>query len=188
MVGNMGEKVRNEGMQWLKTILLGVLLATIFRMFFFSTYVVNGESMLPTLQGGNLLVVNKIGYMFGEINRFDVIVFHANEKEDYVKRVIGLPGDTIEYKNDILYINNKPIQEPYLNTSKKQHPGELFTKNFTLEQVTGSKVVPSGYLFVEGDNRLKSWDSRAFGFVPIKSVVGKVNVRYWPVDEFATKF
>ncbi|MBJ8206551.1 signal peptidase I, partial [Bacillus cereus] len=75
-----------------------------FRTFFFSTYVVEGKSMMPTLQDGNMLVVNKVSYQVGDLNRFDVVVFHANKKEDYVKRIIGLPGDHIEYKQDKLYI------------------------------------------------------------------------------------
>ncbi|MGM9987770.1 MAG: signal peptidase I [Bacillaceae bacterium] len=184
----MRENKGKKRLQWLKTILLGVFLATLFRMFFFSTYIVNGESMLPTLREGNLLVVNKIKYVIGDIERFDVIVFHANEKEDYVKRVIGLPGDEITYKEDVLYVNNKPVKEPYLNKSIEKQKEKPYTKNFTLEELTGEKRVPEGYLFVEGDNRVKSWDSRHFGFIPIDHVVGKVNLRYWPINQFTTNF
>ncbi|CRH97357.1 signal peptidase I [Streptococcus pneumoniae] len=92
----MKKTLKKEGMEWIRTILIGVLLAVFFRTFFFSTYVVEGKSMMPTLQDGNMLVVNKVSYQVGDLNRFDVVVFHANKKEDYVKRIIGLPGDHIE--------------------------------------------------------------------------------------------
>ena len=81
-------------------------------MFFFSNYALEGESMMPTLQDGNKLVVNKIGYHIGELHRFDVIVFHPNKEEEYAKRIIGLPGDRIEYLEDQLYINGKKVDEP----------------------------------------------------------------------------
>ncbi len=76
--------------------------------------------MMPTLENGDRMIVNKIGYMIGEPNRFDIVVFHAPEGKDYIKRVIGLPGDHIEYKNDQLYINGEPIEEPYLDEYKAQ--------------------------------------------------------------------
>lgn len=140
--------------------------------------------MMPTLRDGNLLIVNK----FGGIQRFDIIVFHANKQEDYVKRVIGLPGDRIAYKNDVLYVNGKPVKEPYLKSHKRKLIDGKLTGDFTLEEVTGKKTVPKGCVFVLGDNRLSSWDSRHFGFVKMNQIVGKVNARYWPFDEFATRF
>lgn len=103
----MKKTLKKEGIEWIRTILIGVLLAVFFRTFFFSTYVVEGKSMMPTLQDGNMLVVNKVSYHVGDLNRFDVVVFHANKKEDYVKRIIGLPGDHIEYKHDKLYVNGQ---------------------------------------------------------------------------------
>ncbi|GGJ71968.1 signal peptidase I [Anoxybacillus voinovskiensis] len=140
--------------------------------------------MMPTLQQGNLLIINK----WENIHRFDIIVFHANAREDYVKRVIGLPGDRIVYKNDVLYVNGKPMEEPYLKPYKRKLIDGKLTGDFTLEEVTGKKTVPKGFVFVLGDNRLNSWDSRHFGFVKMSKIVGKVNVRYWPVHEFATRF
>jgi len=158
------------------------------RLFVFSNYMVEGKSMMPTLQSGNLLIVNKLRYEIGSIHRFDIVVFHANQKQDYVKRVIGLPGDRIEYKNDILYINGQKVNEPYLRPYKKKLISGKLTGDFTLEEVTGEKRVPAGYIFVLGDNRLGSWDSRHFGFVKISQVVGKVDLRYWPFEQFAFRF
>ena len=181
-------KVKKFVFDWGKAIIIGLVIAFLVRTYLFSTYVVDGESMMPTLQNGNLLVINKIGYEISDLNRFDVIVFHANKKEDYVKRIIGLPGDSIEYKNDHLYINDKQYSEPYLDQYKKNLNGRSFTGDFTLKEITGKTVVPSGYIFVEGDNRPKSYDSRLFGFVKIDKIVGKVDVRYWPLSKFNIDF
>ena len=184
----MKRKWKKESIEWMRTIFIGVLLAVFFRTFFFATYVVEGKSMMPTLQDGNMLIVNKVGYQLGELNRFDVVVFHANKQEDYVKRIIGLPGDQIVYKHDKLYINGQFIEEPYLDAYKKQIHGRQLTGDFTLEELTNEKVVPQGFIFVIGDNRLGSWDSRHFGFVKIEQVVGKVDLRYWPINEVQTNF
>jgi len=184
----MREEIKKEGVEWLKAFAIGIVIFVFIRMFFFSNYVVEGESMMPTLQDGNKLVVNKIGYQIGELHRFDVIVFHANEQEDYVKRLIGLPGDEIEYRDDQLFINGKKYEEPYLEKYRKQTFGGRLTGNFTLYELTGKKTVPENMIFVLGDNRLGSRDSREFGFVSVDQVVGKVNLRYWPMDEVAVSF
>lgn len=175
------EEVKKEGLEWIKAVGIGLILVVFIRAFFFSNYVVEGESMRPTLEDGNKLIVNKLGYQIGDFNRFDVIVFHANEEEDYVKRIIGLPGDEIEYKNDQLIINGKKVNEPYLDKYRKQHLAIRLTEDFTL-------TVPKEKLFVLGDNRLKSYDSRQFGFISIDQVVGKVNLRYWPIDHMDMSF
>ncbi|WLR53161.1 signal peptidase I [Bacillus tianshenii] len=172
---------------WVQSLGLAILIALLIRSFFFSSYVVQGESMLPTLNDGNLLVINKIGYEMTDIRRFDVIVFHANEKEDYVKRVIGLPGDTVKVKNNTLFINGEPTPQAFLQNIEDP-AADIFTEDFTLEEITGEKEVPENYLFVMGDNRGKSYDSRYFGFVSIEKVVGKVNLRYWPVQDIDVHF
>ncbi|UQD51362.1 signal peptidase I [Bacillus methanolicus] len=184
----MKEDIKKEGLEWLKAFVIGIIIFAFIRTFFFSNYIVKGESMMPTLQDGNKLVVNKIGYQFGKLQRFDVIVFHANKKEDFVKRIIGLPGDKIEYRNDQLYVNDKKIDEPYLDIYRKQIPGGRLTGDFTLKEITGKEKVPPGKLFVLGDNRLGSWDSRQFGFISVNQVVGKVNLRYWPLNEIDVSF
>ncbi|MET3696324.1 signal peptidase I [Bacillus oleivorans] len=183
------ETLKKESIEWLKALGIGLVIFVFIRTFLFSSYVVEGESMMPTLEEGNKLVVNKIGYTLGSIDRFDVIVFHANEEEDYVKRVIGLPGDQIVYENDQLFINGKAVEEPYLtNYRKTASPGQPLTGDFSLAELWKTETVPEGMLFVLGDNRLESWDSRHFGFVPIDKVVGEVNLRYWPLSEVDTSF
>lgn len=179
---------KKEGLEWLKAFAIGLIVFIFIRTFFFSSYVVEGKSMMPTLQDGNKLVVNKFGYKISDFNRFDVIVFHANKKEDYVKRIIGLPGDQIEYRNDRLFVNGKKVDEPYLDVYRKQIHGGKFTGDFTLKEITGQQKVPKGKLFVLGDNRLGSWDSRHFGFISVGQVVGKVDLRYWPINEVNIHF
>jgi len=185
---SMRDEWKKEGLEWVKALGIGIIIFAFIRTFFFSNYVVEGQSMMPTLQEGNKLVVNKIGYQVDDLQRFDVIVFHANKKEDYVKRIIGLPGDKIDYRNDHLFVNGQKESEPFLDVYKQKMPGEKFTGDFTLEEITGKKTVPRGKLFVLGDNRLGSWDSRHFGFISIKEVVGKVDLRYWPLNEVNVHF
>lgn len=180
--------MKKESFAWLKAIGVGVVIAVFLKTFFISNYVVEGESMLPTLEDGNKLIINKMEYQISDFERFDVIVFHANEKEDYVKRVIGLPGEKIEYRDDQLFINDKKVAEPYLKPWKEQFAGRKFTEDFTLYEKTGFEKVPEGMLFVLGDNRLKSEDSRRFGFISVDQVVGKVNLRYWPITELDISF
>lgn len=171
----------------IRTVLFALLLAFVFRSFLFASYIVDGESMEPTLYDGNLLMVNKVIYDWQHVGRQDVIVFHANEKEDYVKRVIGVGGDSIEFKNDKLYVNDEFIPEAYLDPLRP-NDGRAFTKDFTLEEVTGVTKVPQGHIFVMGDNRRDSLDSRYFGFVSVDTIVGKVDVRYWPFSQMALQF
>lgn len=173
--------------RWIRTILIAVVLAMAFRTFLFASYIVDGKSMQPTLYDGNLLMVNKVVYDWTDVDHSDVVVFHANQEEDYVKRVIGLPGDRIRYENDTLYLNGKAVEEDYLNPYRKQD-GKPLTQSFRLEEVTEMTEVPEGHVFVMGDNRRESLDSRYFGFVPIETIVGKVDVRYWPISQLALTF
>jgi signal peptidase I len=179
---------KQEGMEWIKAFALGIIIFALIRTFFFSNYIVEGESMMPTLEDGNKLVVNKLGYQVGDLNRFDVIVFHANANEDYVKRIIGIAGDKIEYRDDQLYINGDKYVESFLEGYKQQAPGIRLTGDFSLQEITGENTVPNGKLFVLGDNRLGSWDSRQFGFISTDQVVGKVDLRYWPLNELDVHF
>ena len=180
----MNSEIKSELWSWIKAFVIVLLLAFIVRHFLFTNYVVHGESMMPTLQDGNRLFVNKVGYDFAAPHYGDIIIFHATPTDDYIKRVIGLPGDTIEYKNDRLYRNGKYVPEPYLKTYKdKLASGAKLTEDFTLQQKTGQVKVPPGKIWVMGDNRQISKDSREIGFVDMKTIVGKVGLRYYPFTE-----
>jgi signal peptidase I len=128
---------------------------------------VDGESMEPTLLSGEYVIVNRISYRVGTPKRGDIIVFHfpRDPKEEYIKRVIGLPGDEVEVKNNAVYVNGQYLDESYLKV----------TTNYA-----GTWRVPEGQLFVLGDNRNNSSDSHDWGTVPMNYVVGKAILVYWP--------
>lgn len=130
---------------------------------------VENISMLPTLQPGEFILVNKLAYRLGDFHRGDVVIFHHSVTEDYIKRVIGLPGDHVRVQGGLVYINEQPLKETYIAASPNY---------------TGSWVVPSDELFVLGDNRNQSSDSHSWGFVPSNTVVGRALVVYWPLESF----
>jgi len=179
----MAKKKKNEVWEWSKALIIAVLLAFVIRYFLFAPIVVDGESMMPTLNDQDRMIVNKLNYKISDPKRFDIIVFHAPEGKDYIKRIIGLPGDTLEYKDDVLYINGKAYAEPYLDEYKKQVVDGPLTESFTLEEKTGKKTVPEGELFVMGDNRRDSKDSRHIGTVSFDKVLGNTSVIYWPISD-----
>lgn len=172
---------KNELISWIKTLIFAFIVVFGCHQFLFSPITVKGESMEPTFGDNNKVVISKTS----KIERFDVIVFKSpNLKDNYIKRVIGLPGDQIEVKDDVLYINGKAYDEPYLKQEKIDLPFGQLTGDFSLKQLTGVSEVPKGNYFVMGDNRLISYDSRFFGFVSQDSVLGEVKFRFSPLSEF----
>ncbi|MGP1906542.1 signal peptidase I [Metabacillus sp. JX24] len=161
---------------WFLSAVITFLLILTIKNLLFVDYRVEGVSMQPTLTAGHLLSINKVNHRLFDLKRFDIVVFQPQgEKEAYIKRIIGLPGDELEYKNDKLYINGKAVKEPYLNPVKKELSMGKLTGNFTLEEITGKKTIPEGCLFVMGDNRLASRDSRQFGLISTDHVIGKAS-------------
>lgn len=171
--------------EWVQTILFMVVVASILlllRMFVFTPVIVKGSSMDPTLADSERVITLKNT----SIERFDIVTFPAPDTEDknYIKRVIGLPGDTIEYKDDVLYINGTATEEAYLDEFKAElTDGFPLTYDFTLEELTGETQVPEGQLFVMGDNRRVSKDSRKIGFINQKDISGDVKFIFWPVNK-----
>jgi len=178
------KKIKKEVLSWAKTLVVVLLLVVAIRAFLFTNYIVYGSSMMPTIQDRERVIINKIGYDVGSPDRFDMIVFHANETTDYIKRIIGLPGDTIEFKEDTLYVNGELIEETYLNGAVANYNHRQYTEDFKLEWLTGEKTVPEGHFFVLGDNRPNSIDSRHIGFIPFDKIVGKADIAYWPIKDF----
>lgn len=177
--------VKKEVWEWLAALVIGIIIVALVKVFLVTNYEVVGQSMMPTLNDKDKVIVSKMA----EVKRMDIVIFHGDQQEDYVKRVIGLPGDTITYENDELFINNKKVKEPYLQSySAFNNPNENFTGDFELEELTGSQRVPSGKLFVLGDNRISSMDSRYFYFVDTEEIVGTVQARYWPISQATTQF
>lgn len=177
-------KQKNEWLDWLKALIIAVIIAVVVRMFLFAPIVVDGPSMQPTLHDNDFMIVNKISYRFGEPDRKDIIVFHATESKDYIKRVIGVPGDHVEMIDDTLYINGEIVDEPYLDSEKEAlEDGGNLTNDFTLEDLPGNyEEIPEGYVLVLGDNRRNSTDSRYIGLIPEDQIVGKVQLTFWPLD------
>jgi signal peptidase I len=173
-------KKKNELFEWIKALAVAILLAFLIRTFLFAPFVVDGTSMMPNLHDRERLIVTKLVYYLEKPKRGEVIVFHATKERDYIKRVIAVGEDKIEVKNDQLYINDKPVDEPYLNEYKqKAHAdGVPLTGDF------GPLVVPKGEFFAMGDNRRNSKDSRVIGTVPLSEVVGRADVVFWPLSEF----
>lgn len=132
---------------------------------------VDGFSMRPTLQDGEYILVNKLAYTFSEPVRGDIVVFvfPVNPEEDLIKRIIGVPGDTISIQNGVLTVNGVAVDEPYINGPPVYN---------------GTWQVSEGELFVLGDNRNDSRDSHQWGLLPIENVIGRAVLIYWPPEEW----
>ena len=152
-----------------------ILVVVLIRTFIATPVIVSGSSMDPTLKNGQVLILNKLVKKY---TRDDIVVIDAKingKKERIVKRVIGLPGETLEYKDGFLYINGKRTHDDFVS----------LTRDFTLESATGKKKIPSGYYFVMGDNRRNSLDSRdsRVGLVKKSNIIGKPIIRIWPLNK-----
>jgi signal peptidase I len=170
----MSEAGKKELFSWVKSAGIALILVILIRQFLFTPVIVSGESMEPTFENDNMIVISKIH----SINRFDMVVFHSPYADDnLIKRVIGLPGDHLVMDHDKLYINDIKHSEDYLAVHKDEiFIGERLTEDFEV-------VVPDGTLFVLGDNRRNSRDSRELGFIDEKLIVGKVAFRFYPLTD-----
>lgn len=175
-------KVREKSVirQYTEAFLIAILLALVIRTFVVQAFKIPSGSMLPTLQIGDHLLVNKFLYWFTDPQRGDVIVFKfpQDEGRDFIKRVIALPGDKVEVLGKRVYVNDKPVQESYavhLDPSMQENPHSP-RDNFAPVQA------PPGQLFMMGDNRDYSMDSRFWGFLDIKKIKGKAFIIYWSWD------
>lgn len=166
----MQSKVVKEIFDWIKCIVIAGIIAFLIHTFLFAIVIVDGASMETTLYDSERLILNKLSYNIGDIERGDIIVFHATQKDDYIKRAIGLPGEKIEYKNNQLFINDDLIDETYL--------GEVYTNDF------GPIIIPQDYVFAMGDNRTNSTDSRIIGPISVEQITGEVNCLIWPINKF----
>lgn len=157
-------------LEWIYTLVFALVLALVIRTYVAEARWIPSESMLPTLKVGDRLIIDKVSLHFGGISRGDIVVFKAPPAskldEALIKRVIGLPGDTVAIKNGYVYINGQPLDEPY----------ELEKPRGNYRALT----VPENSLFVMGDNRNNSFDSRFWGVVPEELIIGKAMARFYP--------
>jgi signal peptidase I len=182
-------------------VLVALAVAILVKTFLIQAFYIPSESMEPTLEIGDRVFVNKLAYDIGDFGRGDVIVFanpHPEQlpergavsaflhwlgegigfaqpaDEDFIKRVIGLPGETIEIRDNVVYIDGEPLDEPYLTDAARQSNGDF-----------PETRIPAGHLFMMGDNRGNSADSRyGLGLVPVDKVIGRAFIVIWPPSQF----
>ncbi len=170
------EETKKEIYSWVKTILFAVVLAVIFRTYIFRTAYAMSVSMEPTLHEGQVLIISKVNYLVGEPQRGDIVVIDSRQDKlehlNLIKRVVGLPGETIEIRNNRVYIDGKALDPDFT---------ELPTPDFGFEKTT----IPEGKYMVMGDNRGNSRDSRfkSVGFIEEQYLEGKAIFRLWPLNK-----
>lgn len=157
---------------FIKIAILVVIIFCIY-MFVVSMQQVVGSSMNNTLQNGDMVILYKAGYKFGDVKRFDVVSFYYDDTKYLIKRVIGLPGEHVAYKDNKLYINGEYVEDNR----------DFITEDFDLEEL-GYDVIPDDMYFVLGDNRANSLDSREIGLIKKEDIIGKVIARIWPITKF----
>ncbi len=168
---NRKKALIREAKEWTRSIVLAVIIAIFIRLFLFEVFLVEGSSMYPTLQNHERLIVNKATYFFNEPQKGDIIVFSFSPQRDFIKRVVAVEGDIVEISGGKLFVNNVALDEPYIEGYQMMNFGPV--------------TIPEGHIFVLGDNRGNSMDSRdpAVGYVSREKVKGKAIVVFWPPFE-----
>jgi signal peptidase I len=173
--------------EWVFVVVVAISAAMLIRVFLFQQYYIDGPSMQTTLMPEDRVLVNKMSYKLHDIHRGDVIVFdrvtNDVQHDDLIKRVLGLPGETLEIRSCIVYINGVQVDEPYLNPEQTSQvePSARCGSHTDMAPV----VVPEEMVFVMGDNRVQSFDSRDFGPIDTDKVRGRAFVVIWPASAWA---
>ena len=167
-----------ELLSWITSFAISFTILALFLVFVGKPFTVSGQSMYPTLHDSDRMFMSKLG----DIHRFDVVVLQAPDQDkEYIKRVIGIPGDTIEVKDGKLYINGQVVDQPFINKETLVNK-TVYIDDFTLQELTGELKVPEGKYFVMGDNRGVSKDSRMIGFIERSAIEGKAVFTIWPFN------
>lgn len=166
-------------LDFLETIVVSLAIFAVVYIFLFQPHQVDGRSMEPNFHNGEYILTDKISYRLHPPKRGDVVVFHSpqDERNDFIKRIIGIPGDTLMVKGGFVYLNGTKLEEKYINDPDQVLAGRFLREGETYE------VAPEQYI-VMGDNRLHSSDSREWGPVNLRGIVGRAFFRYWPVPVF----
>jgi signal peptidase I len=175
-VSSTASVLRHEIRVWTRDLLIAIGLALVIIVFLYQPVKVEGTSMAPLLSDQERIFINKFVYRFEPIDRGDVVVFWypLDHSKSFIKRVIGLPGETIEIRRGVVYVNGQTIPEPYVP------PQYADVTDY------GPTRVPQGCYFVMGDHRISSNDSRVFGPVANQFIYGRAVFAYWPVDHFGS--
>ena len=181
MILNILKKIGIFLLDMIQTVVLALSIFVIIYLFLVQPHQVKGISMFPNFHNGDYLLTDKISYRFNTPQRGDVIVFKAPPSEpcaeiecEYIKRIIGLPGDKIKVQNGYIYINGQKLKEAYL-------PKDLTSSNGSYLREETEQIIPPDEYLPMGDNRNQSRDGREFGPIPRSSIVGKAWLRYWPM-------
>lgn len=178
------KSAKSEAWEWTKALLIAGVLVIVIRWLIFSPFIVDGPSMEPNFYTRERLIVNKIIYDIRKPNRGEVIVFHAPDGRDYIKRVIALPGETVKVDGDKVFVNGQEIEQPYLKEAieQAQKEGRLYNNRNYPET-----MVPEGAIFAMGDNRSNSSDSRNPSVGPVKyeKIVGRADLIFWPLGKIS---
>jgi signal peptidase I len=163
--------VRDELIAWFKTLASAAVYATLIVTFGFQVARVEGMSMAPTLEDQDRLIVNKLAYRIGEPHHGDIVMLYypIDPNKSFVKRVIAEEGDTVRIVDGHVFVNEAPMKDDFVPEEYRSHDDY------------GPRVVDEGYYFVMGDHRNNSSDSRHWGFVPKRYIIGKVQIRWWPI-------
>jgi len=167
------QRIGEETLAWLKTLASAAVYATLIVTFGFQVARVEGQSMAPTLADQDRLIVNKLAYRLGEPRVGDIVMLYypLNPNKSFVKRVIAEEGDQVRVVDGRVFRNDVPMDDEFVPADYRSHDD------------WGPQVVPEGYYFVMGDHRNNSSDSRHWGFVPKKYIIGKVQLRWWPIPQ-----
>jgi signal peptidase I len=159
---------------WARDLVLAMFIAGVIILFFYQPVKVEGTSMMPRLTDQERIFINKFVYRLGEINRGDVVVFRfpRDISKSYIKRVIGLPGDTVRMVDGQVFVNGVRLEEPYI------------LPEYRGRQTLRSETVDDNEFYVLGDHRNSSNDSRSWGTVPREYIYGKAELVYWPIDRW----
>lgn len=161
--------------EFIQTLVIFAAIASAIYLFIAQPHRVSGSSMFPNFHNGDYIITDKITYKISEPMRGDVVVF-KNPKDlsqDFIKRIIGIPGDRVKIQNEHVFLNDKQLSEPYLNSTVITNP------SYFLQEGADVTVTPDHYI-VLGDNRSNSSDSREWGLIEKKELIGRVLLRYWP--------
>lgn len=175
--------------EWVAVAVGALAVALLIKAFLLQAFFIPSASMHDTLAVNDRVLVNKLSYAIGEVDRGDIIVFDRPERaggpiDDFIKRVVALPGETITFVGGEVFINGQRLQEPYVDGASTEHRSSaIIGEGCVNEPAPDTCTLAEGYFFVMGDNRSNSTDSRDFGPIPEDTIVGRAFLKVWPLGD-----